>query len=155
MDELQLPAVFRLQKRFKKLHRICKTRHQSQRVEGNARIGRLLADDRQKILSATNGRCHIGGGAIDGRWQADHVLAHAGGGRHALDNYLPAHQLCNNYRWDYDAEEFQWILKIGVWAKSQMEHASKDSLGRKMLETFFAYDQKRKRGRKILRDPVA
>ena len=29
-----------------------------------------------------------------------------------MDNYLPAHATCNNYRWDYTAAEFQEILKL-------------------------------------------
>ena len=57
------------------------------------------------------------------QWKADHVLAHSSGGVHSPENYLPAHALCNGYRWDYDPEEFQWLLKIGVWARRQMERA--------------------------------
>lgn len=34
----------------------------------------------------------------------------------SADNFLPAHSTCNNYRWDYLAEEFELILKLGVWA---------------------------------------
>jgi 5-methylcytosine-specific restriction endonuclease McrA len=64
--------------------------------------------DRGKVLGKTGGRCHICGGAINGDdWQADHILAHSTGGAHLVENYLPAHSICNNYRWHYDAEEFQ------------------------------------------------
>ena len=76
---------------------------------------------RAKVLAKTDGRCHICGGAIIGTWQADHVLARSGGGRHTEDNHLPAHPLCNNYRWDYLSDEFQCILKLGVWARTQVE----------------------------------
>jgi 5-methylcytosine-specific restriction endonuclease McrA len=82
-----------------------------------ARVRRraLTRADRDELLRKTDKRCHICGGIIDGNdWEADHVLAHGSGGAHAIDNYLPAHSLCNNYRWHYDAEEFQWILKLGV-----------------------------------------
>ena len=74
-------------------------------------------------------------------WQADHVLAHSGGGDHSVENYLAAHSLCNNYRWDYDAEEFQWVLKIGVWARREMERESQ--LGDAMLAKFQRYEQSR------------
>src|SRR4051794_18977250 len=76
----------------------------------NGRVLRatLTKAERRQVLSKTNNRCHICGGKIDGAvWQADHVLAHSTGGEHSVDNYLPAHSLCNNYRWHYDAEEFQ------------------------------------------------
>ena len=82
------------------------------------------------------------------RWQADHVLAHAVGGTHKIDNYLAAHALCNNYRWHYSSEEFQWALKIGVWARKQME--SRSDFGNEMLGRFFAYDHRRE-GRRVPR----
>ena len=59
----------------------------------------LTAKDRATILAKTVGRCHLCGGTVFERWTADHVLAHAGGGPHAVDNYLPAHGLCNGYKW--------------------------------------------------------
>lgn len=49
------------------------------------------------------------------------MLAHSGVVAHRLDNYLPAHTLCNNYRWNYGCEEFQLILKLGVWPRAQIE----------------------------------
>lgn len=79
-------------------------------------------------------------------WEADHVLAHSSGGRDDAANYLPAHNLCNNYRWNYSPEEFQWILKIGVWARKQMEGQSE--LGLHMLQAFHGYDRRRERRRR-------
>ena len=63
------------------------------------------------------------------------------GGPHAVDNYLPAHSLCNGYKWSYGAEEFQWVLKIGVWARLQMEKGS--AVGDAMLQGFFDYECRR------------
>jgi hypothetical protein len=79
-------------------------------------------------------------------WQADHVLAHSSGGAHSRENYLAAHPLCNNYRWDYSAEEFQWVLKIGVWARHEMESGSR--LGVDILRHFFEYERRREKRRK-------
>jgi hypothetical protein len=81
----------------------------------------LSALQRAEIFQKTAGRCHICGGTIEGPWQADHVLAHSGGGTHVSDNYLPAHSLCNNYRWDYSSKKFQEILKLGVWLRTKIE----------------------------------
>lgn len=88
----------------------------------------LSTKNRKAVLSKTGGQCHICGGAIDGDWAADHVLAHAQGGEHSLDNYLPAHTLCNNYRWFYGTEEFQWILKLGVWLRTRIEKEDRRTL---------------------------
>jgi 5-methylcytosine-specific restriction endonuclease McrA len=101
----------------------------------------LRAATRHAILRKTDGRCHICGGTVVSRWQADHVLAHAGGASHSVENYLAAHALCSNYRWDYDPEEFQWVLKIGVWARLQMEKGGQ--LGDSMLSAFSAYEKHR------------
>ena len=101
----------------------------------------LRAGDRKTILAKTDGRCHICGGRVVTDWEADHVLAHAGGGLHSVENYLAAHSLCNNYRWDYDPKEFQWVLKIGVWARLQME--KKGAFGSDLLSRFFKHEAQR------------
>ena len=106
----------------------------------------LSKADRQVVLRKTDARCHICGGDIDDRWQADHVLAHSAGGGHAIDNFLPAHATCNNYRWDYSAAEFQEILKLGVWARTQVERGT--SVGREIASKFAAYEVKRRARRK-------
>lgn len=73
------------------------------------------------------------------------MLAHSTGAPESildpLENYLPAHYLCNNYRWDYSQEEIQWILKIGVWARTRMQ--GNRSLDRKMRDAFYRDDRKR------------
>jgi 5-methylcytosine-specific restriction endonuclease McrA len=110
------------------------------------RRARLSTEERARILAKTDSRCHICGGLIAGSWQADHVLAHSGGGKHVEDNYLPAHALCNNYRWDYLSEEFQYILKLGVWARTQIERDC--PLGRQLAHAFVAYEQRRRSRRR-------
>jgi hypothetical protein len=84
--------------------------------------------------------------------KADHVLARSTGGKHAVDNYLAAHSICNNYRWHYDAEEFQWILKLGVWMRTQIEKGTPLGLvaGQK-----FCRHERRRSGRRKLNVPVA
>ena len=86
---------------------------------------KLTKAERREVLGKTDGRCHICGGDIGtSDWQADHILAHAAGGKHSVDNYLAAHAICNNYRWNYGAKEFQWILKLGVWMRTQIENGT-------------------------------
>ena len=102
----------------------------------------LSASERAHILAKTAGRCHICGGLItEFSWHADHVLAHSAGGAHSADNYLPAHALCNNYRWDYSAEEFQLILKLGVWTRTQIERRT--VFGRDAAAAFLAHERTR------------
>lgn len=134
-------APHTLQKKLARLRQKRKERKVLARRPPRRALG---ADDRKLVLSKTGGRCHLCGGAIKGkRWEADHVLAAAGGGQHRHDNYLPAHQLCNNYRWHYLPEEFQLVLKLGVWAKTQIEKNT--LLGKAMAEGFGRHEAARKR----------
>jgi 5-methylcytosine-specific restriction endonuclease McrA len=122
-----------------------RTLKRSVKADGRQR-GHLTHKERERILQKTGNRCHLCGGQIDGAWQADHVLALSGGGRHATDNYLPAHALCNNYRWDYLPDEFQFTLKLGVWARTQIEHDT--GIGREIAEGFLKAEARRVRRRK-------
>ena len=107
----------------------------------------LSAKDRAAILSKTGSRCHICGGVIDpNSWEADHVLRHAIGGGNELGNYLAAHGLCNAYRGDQLSDEMQWVLKIGVWARMQMENHSE--IGSEMTKLFFEYELRREKRKK-------
>ncbi len=108
----------------------------------------LTAEERVAILGKTGGRCHICGGEIvpNSYWEADHVLRHGVGGGNKSDNYLAAHGLCKPYRWDHLPEEMQWLLKIGVWARKQME--SNSECGRKMTNLFFENELRRERRKK-------
>ena len=100
---MNLPADLRL-------HLIKLRGHRRQGKRDNVRGSRasLTAAERRQVLAKTAGK--VEGNA----WQADHVMANSAGGVHDVDNYLPAHSLCNNYRWHYLPEEFQYILKLGV-----------------------------------------
>jgi 5-methylcytosine-specific restriction endonuclease McrA len=102
----------------------------------------LTAAERLQVLAKTSGRCHICGGEIEhARWQADHVIAHSAGGTHDVHNYLPAHSTCNNYRWDYLPEEFQYILKLGVWARTQIERGT--TVGNDVASAFAGHEARR------------
>lgn len=107
----------------------------------------LTKSERAEVLAKTGGHCHICGGDIGTeRWQADHVLAYSGGGSHRLENYLPAHAVCNNYRWDYLPEEFQLVMKLGIFVKTQIERGT--VLGRAVGLAFTAYERRRMGRRK-------
>ena len=104
---------------------------------------RLSAEARAEVLKSTGARCHICGGTIgaDDRWTADHVLPYSQGGGAGVENHLPAHGVCNNYRWHYTPEELQWILKLGVWTRSLIE--KQDPLALELADRFVAYEHRR------------
>ena len=125
--------------------------HEARRARQAERLGRgrrtLTPIERDAVLSKSGRHCHICGGGIgaDEAWQADHVVAQSAGGADAVENYLPAHAVCNNYRWDYSPEEFQIILKLGVWIRTHIERATR--LGMGAAAAFEAYDSRRTRRR--------
>jgi hypothetical protein len=148
MDELILPAsAGQLKKHLTALRNARRARQAQQRKAPRSRKS-LTPAQRIEVLAKTAHRCHICGGNMSATasWHADHVLSHSDGGAHSIDNYLPAHSLCNNYRWDYSAEEFQWILKIGVWARRQMESGS--ALGAELAGQFYEYEIRNQKRRK-------
>ena len=147
MDEPPFPrSPALLARRLQRLRDQRRQRHTRRRAKPVRRQA-LSAKNRAIVLAKTAGRCHLCGGKVVERWTADHVLAHSDSGPHAIDNYLPAHGLCNGYKWAYSPEEFQWVLKIGVWARLQMETNS--PLGEAMLQRFFNYDRQRKARRRV------
>jgi 5-methylcytosine-specific restriction endonuclease McrA len=123
-----------------------------ERKEGKRRSIResrraLTAAERREVLAKTSGSWHICGGRIlEQRWQADHVIPHSAGGAHEVDNYLPAHSSCNNYRWDYLPEEFQLIMRLGVWARTQIERGTR--VGNEVAAAFSGHDVRRLKRRK-------
>lgn len=107
-----------------------------------SRTTRLTKQQRQDILNKTNSKCHICGIPLkESDFQADHVKAHVAGGGDSMDNYLPSCFTCNNYRWHYLPEELQWILKIGVWGRTQIENQT--VVGRAMSEKFVSHEHRR------------
>jgi len=146
-DGLVLPdSPAKLVARFCKLRAARRRRHERPRTL-RGRRGTLTSSERAEVLAKTRHRCHICGGRVLPGWRADHVLARSSGGTHDVRNYLPAHAVCNAYRWDYSPQECQWIMKIGIWARLLMEKRS--SLGLEMLEAFHAYEtQRAKRAKK-------
>jgi 5-methylcytosine-specific restriction endonuclease McrA len=135
---------------LRSLHAIRSQRQRAFKVTKQARQI-LSAAERKEIFAKTAGRCHICGGLIDGAWQADHVLSHSGGGGHRADNYLPAHALCNNYRWDYSSDEFQHILKLGVWVRTQIERET--PIGRTVAAAYLAHENTRLKRRRTTAAP--
>lgn len=113
--------------------------------------------ERVLILKKTNGRCHICGGKIEpsSKWSADHVVPHIHEGESTPDNFLAAHPACNGARWFYAPEEFQIILKLGIWSRSEIE---KDrGFGREMAVRFLAHERgkaKRKPSRALEHAPL-
>ena len=116
LPHIKTPIVF--QQELKRLHGL--------RKDGNIKMKRtyrLTKEERKLIYLKTAGKCHVCGQEIlIDKFEADHVKSYSSGGTSVTDNFLPSCKTCNNYRWHYLPEEFQWILKLGVWARTEVEN---------------------------------
>jgi len=114
-------------------------------------------EEREIVLAKTARHCHLcGGGArenSDGElteereFVLDHSVPFASNGKDSLDNLLAAHGLCNGCRWFYSPEEFQWILRMGIWARKQMEDG-KTNIGVNMRKPFLENEEAVRKRRK-------
>lgn len=88
---------------------------------------------RKLVRAKTHGRCHVCGGPLDRRWQADHVVPLHQGGRNREENYLPACWTCNRVRWHYNSKVIRRILRLGAYARTEVRHGTKLGLKLKAL----------------------
>ena len=148
MDKYRIPETpEEFSQRLKDLHD--EQRHRRTQNRGKGRKS-LTRKERDKVLQKTDSRCHLCGEPIEAksRWAADHVLPHSSGGRHSVENFLPACGVCNTYKLDSSPERFQLILKMGVWSLGQIE--SETRLGDQIARKFLAKETRRQ-DRKVKR----
>jgi 5-methylcytosine-specific restriction endonuclease McrA len=113
---------------------------------------RLSISERKIIYLKTDGLCHICGKNLDiKKFEANHVKPYSESANNKHENYLPSCKTCNNYRWNYLPDEIQWILKLGVWTKSQIE--KDNDLGKKISISFLENENQREVRRKNPRKP--
>jgi hypothetical protein len=135
-----MKTIGQLSNRLKKLHEKRRLTKQP-----SPRTKKLTSLQRAEVLSKTDNRCHICGCMLKlNDFQADHIKSHISGGTSFVENFLPSCKTCNNYRWHYSPEEIQWMLKFGVFAKTQIENETK--LGLSFADAFL-----KKEARKINR----
>jgi 5-methylcytosine-specific restriction endonuclease McrA len=156
-NRLDLPvSPDELTQRLRDLHEKRRKVRKERRKLKQGRRRPLTEEERREAFSKTGGNCHLCGGDInesgDGelpkehRFVVDHVVPKAVGGEDAAHNYLAAHGLCNGCKWFYSPEEFQWILRMGVWARKQMEDATK--IGREIRVLFLQNEEAVRKRRK-------
>ena len=107
---------------------------------------------RTAILAKTNGTCHVCGGKVGDKWQADHVVPHSHGGAADGANCLPICVRCNRLRWCYPPDVFQLVITLGVYAKDEIRRGT--SLGRHLVE-LVERRSKHNEGRRVGRHGVA
>jgi hypothetical protein len=135
------------------LFRELKARRYGRTVAGARDRRALTPAQREAVLAKTDGACHGCGGIIGGDWHADHVSAHSTGGRGHGANLLAAHAVCNGYKKRFLPEEMIYVLKLGIWAKTEIERQS--STGRAIGAAFITHEASRRRRTRKPSGPAA
>lgn len=94
----------------------------------------------EKLLSVfekTKGHCHFCGdplvlekyglkdiNAIDGSWEADHVIQRHKGGEKEIINCLPSCVKCNRLRWHRKGDDLRDLIFLGLIAKDEIKRGS-------------------------------
>ncbi len=113
----------------------------------------LSSKFKKEVLKKSHNRCHICGDNIDyDNFQVDHITPFSLGGENNIENFIASCSFCNNYKWNYLPEEIKWILKIGVWAKTQIEFETE--IGKSISNEFINYEKLRENRRKHKREPL-
>lgn len=107
----------------------------------------LTVAEKSTVLAKTGGCCHICGGMLSEKWVLAHVVPHAHGGGHSIENFLPAHVACNGARWFYGSKEFQWIIKMGVFFRTQFEELDNPSAWT-LAQQFVEHEQRKMKRRR-------
>jgi len=118
----------RLMMTAKDVRRLCARPKRSPAKQPRARLSRA---DRNYIFQKTGGKCHVCGGSLGVRWQADHVIPHILGGQATLDNYLPICKECNRLRWFHSPDVIRLIMRLGIYAKNEIRNQT--GLGENLL----------------------
>ena len=101
---------------------------------------------RKRIRGKTGGRCHVCGGPLGPKWEADHIRPRARGGVDAEHNCLPACGVCNATRWHRSSKVIRRMLQLGMYLLPEIRRNS--DLGKAALAHYKARRRKNKaRGR--------
>ena len=105
----------------------------------------ITNDNLMSVFEKTKGHCHFCGdplvfekyglkdiNAIDGAWEADHIIQKHKGGDKEISNCLPSCVKCNRLRWHRKGDDLRDLIFLGLIAKDEIKKESET--GRKMIE---------------------
>ena len=101
---------------------------------------------RKRIRSKTGGRCHVCGGPLGPKWEADHIRPRARGGMDMESNYLPACGVCNATRWNRSSKVIRRMLQLGMYLLPEIR--SNSNLGKAALAHYKTRRRKNKARRR-------
>lgn len=144
--ENELPFVNDPQILSAELRRLNHERHKLKRSISSQKFSHK-AFEKKIIFDKTNGLCHICGNALSPeKYSITYSLLF-----NEQDQPLPACKSCKTFHDNYLSDEIKWIIKLGLWAKTQIEYETE--IGQLLAEEFIDYEQFRENGRQNPREP--
>lgn len=114
---MELPYIDKKEFLSAELRRLNNLR--SEKKKDKQKTKNLKKSDKYEVFSKTNGTCHICGCELKiEKFSITSSLSK----ENSLENSLPACQSCKRIYDNYLPSEIKWILKFGLWAKTQVEY---------------------------------
>ena len=143
-EEQEMPFINKKEILSAELRRLSKFRKDEKK---KAKSRRFKKSEKEEIYNKTNGVCHICGIKLSpNKFSISESTT--------IDNesFLPACKTCKRIHDNYLPEEIKWILKIGLWAKTQIEYETEigNMVSNELTEIAKYGESKRKNPRKPL-----
>ncbi len=113
-EEQDIPFIDKKEILSAELRRLSKSRNDNKSISKSRRFKKA---EKEKIYNKTSGVCHICGIKLSPDSFSITASTTTNG-----ETFLPACKACKRMHDNYLPEEIKWILKIGLWVKTQIEY---------------------------------
>jgi len=134
-----LPYIDKKEVLFAELRRL----HTVRNEKGKKESPKFKKSEKVDIFNKTNGICHICGCELD-------IESFSITG--SLENGLPACKSCKMIYDNYLPSEIKWMLKIGLWAKTQVEYET--DIGKEIATEIIEIEKDKEGRKKEQREPL-
>lgn len=140
---MELPYINDKEILFAEFRRLSELRHKTKSKE-NTKV--LRKSEKQLVFEKTSGFCHICGEELDDKKIS---ISTPFNKSDSVENSLPACQSCKRLFGNHLSEEINWIIKIGMWARTQIEFETDIGLeiATELIESEKDREQRRKESR--------
>jgi len=123
--------------------------HNIRNERGKKKSPHFKKSEKLKIFNKTNGICHICGCNLNVEKFSITIPFEK---ESTVENCLPACKDCKRIYENYLPYEIKWMLKIGLWAKTQVEYET--DIGKEIATEIVEIEKDRERKKKDKRKPL-
>lgn len=142
-----LPYIDKKEFLSAELRRLNKLR--SDKKKERPKTKNLKKSNKKEVFNKTQGICHICGCELE---PEKFSITSSFGKENSVENSLPACQSCKRICDNYLPSEIKWILKIGLWVKTQVEYETE--IGKDIAAEIIEREKESEQKRKVKREPL-